>query len=257
MCLRLAQPVFCLPGSPSGKEKLSCWKAFLEADDSILNALAKLAREEKPDTDIKVKIERFVFQLYLPRTDETTVKELKWFLFRKRQAECDRLPPTQASLHQAIMRAHFLLMVWNKDTAPHHVLPSSSDYGWAMENAEWAPVMTTLPPAPEAVIELGALGRDVQPIDANVEELGYCAWTYVAALTTENARTSMMTTSISVMREGLRNDSKNVYVSFSGILKKTIDFHKSLPQESEFLNKCGQHWQIKFGLFFISASCCL
>ena len=126
-----------------------------------------------------------------------------------------------------------------------------------MENAEWATVMTTLPPAPEAVIELGALGRDVQPIDANVEELGYCAWTYVAVLTTENARTSMMTTSISVMREGLRNDSKNVYVSFSGILKKTIDFHKSLPQESEFLNKCGQHWQIKFGLFFISASCCL
>ena len=96
---------------------------------------------------------------------------------------------------------------------------------------------------------MGALRRDVQPIDANVEELGYCAWTCVAVLTTVNARTSMTTTSMSMMRtkvmktcvvmsEGLRNDSKNVYVSFSDILKKTIDFHKSLPQEGEFLNKC-------------------
>ena len=59
----------------------------------------------------------------------------------------------------------------------------------------------------------------------------------------------MTTTSISMMRmkvmrmsvvmsEGLRNDLKYMYVSFSGILKKKIDFHKSLPQESEFLNKC-------------------
>ena len=55
-----------------------------------------------------------------------------------------------------------------------------------------------------------------------------------------------MKTSV-VMSEGLQNDSKNVYVSLSGILKKTINFHKTLPQESEFLRK--------LGLFFMSASC--
>ena len=59
------------------------------------------------------------------------------------------------------------------------------------------------------------------------------------------------------MSEGLRNDSKNVYVSLSGILKKTINFHETLPQESEFLSKCRHYWRIKFGLFFMSASCCL
>ena len=95
-----------------------------------------------------------VCQLYLPTADITTVKELRWFLFRKKQAESDKLPPTQAALHQAILRAHFQLMVWNKDTEPNPVLPSPSNYGWAMENAEWVLVMTTLPPAPEAVIEL-------------------------------------------------------------------------------------------------------
>ena len=137
-------------GSFSGKGKVSCWKAFLEADDSVLNAPAKLGREEQPGTDIKVRIERFVCQLYLPRTDITTVKKLRRLLFRKRQAESDKLPPTQAALHQAILRAHFQLLVWNKDTEPKPVLPSPSDYEWAMENAEWVPVMTTLPPAPKA-----------------------------------------------------------------------------------------------------------
>ena len=53
----------------------------------------------------------------------------------------------------------------------------------------------------------------------------------MAVLTTVNARASMTTTSISMMRtkvmkrgvvmsEGLRNDSKNVYVSLSGILRQ-------------------------------------
>ena len=89
---------------------------------------------------------------------------------------------------------------------------------------------------------MGALRKDVRPIDANVEELGFCARTCVTVLTTVNARISMSTTSISMMRtkvmktsvvmsEGLRNDSKNVYVSLSGILKKTINFHETLPQE--------------------------
>ena len=151
-------------GSLSGKGKVSCWKAFLEADDSVLNALAKLGREEEAGADIKVGIERFVCQIYLPRTDITTVKELRWFLFRKKQAE---LPPRQAALHQAILRAHFQLLVWNKDTEPNPVLPSPSDYGWAMENAEWVPVMTTLPPAPEAVIELVKCGCSKERCSTN------------------------------------------------------------------------------------------
>ena len=129
--------------------------------------LAELGREEQPGTGIKDWIERFVCQLYLPRTDITTVKELRQFLFRKKQAESDRLPPTQAALHQAILRAHFQLMVWNKDTEPNHVLPSPSDYGWAMENAEWVPVMTTLSPAPEAVIELVKCGCSKERYSTN------------------------------------------------------------------------------------------
>ena len=69
-------------GSYSGKGKVSCWKEFQEADDSILSALGNLGREEQPNDDIKGGIKRFVCQMYLPKTDITTVKELRWFLFR-------------------------------------------------------------------------------------------------------------------------------------------------------------------------------
>ena len=68
----------------SGKRKVSSWKEFQEDDDSILSiALDNLGRDEQPDEDIKDAIERFVCQLYQPKTDITIVKELSWFLFRK------------------------------------------------------------------------------------------------------------------------------------------------------------------------------
>ena len=33
-------------------------------------------------------------------------------------------------------------MVWNKDDVPNPVLPSLSEYGWAMKDKEWVPVTT-------------------------------------------------------------------------------------------------------------------
>ena len=57
------------------------------------------------------------------------MKELGWFLLKKKQAQSGRLPHTNALLVQAILRAHLNLMVWNKDDVQNPVLPSLSDYG--------------------------------------------------------------------------------------------------------------------------------
>ena len=105
---------------------------FQEADESILKALGNIGQEEQPDDEIKEEIETLVCKMYLPKTDMyiATVIELRWFLFRKKQAQSDRSPPTQAALHQlAILCTHFQLMVWNKDIVPNPELPSSGDYG--------------------------------------------------------------------------------------------------------------------------------
>ncbi|KAJ7376732.1 hypothetical protein OS493_033088 [Desmophyllum pertusum] len=65
----------------------------------------------------------------------TKVKELRWLLFRKKQAESERLPPILAALKEAIKRAHQQCMVWNNDIVPNPELPSPSNYGWKLETA--------------------------------------------------------------------------------------------------------------------------
>ena len=141
-------------GNFSGKGKPTCWKEFEEANESILRSLANLGKDEKPDKETLDGIEQFVCQLYQPKATIKTVKELWWSMFKRRKAESDRFPPTKAALHQAILRAHYQLMVWNNDCVSNHVLLSPRGYGWTMENDEWIPVMTTLSPAPEAIIQL-------------------------------------------------------------------------------------------------------
>ena len=67
---------------------------------------------------------------------------------RKKQAQSDRLQPTQAALQQAILRADYQLMVWNSDRITNPELLSPQHYGWRMDQEEWVPVMTNMPPAP-------------------------------------------------------------------------------------------------------------
>ena len=107
-----------------------------------------------PDEETLDGIEQFVCQLYQPTGTLKTVKELRWSLFKAKQAESDRLPPTKGALRQAILRAHYQMMVWNKDCVPNPSFPSPEGYGWTMENGEWIPVMTTPLPAPDAILHL-------------------------------------------------------------------------------------------------------
>jgi len=142
----------------AGRGKLVCWKAFQAADTHVISALCNLGTTVMPCQDTITDIEKFVCQLYQPKTNITTVKELRWFLFRKKQAQSDRLPPTQAALYEAILRSHYQLMVWNNDIVPNPQLPSPQNYGWKMDEDHWLPVMTKLPPAPEAIIQLVKCG---------------------------------------------------------------------------------------------------
>ena len=141
-------------GSFSGKGKAICWDEFDNTSTPILQALANLGCGEQPDDGTRSGVEQLVCRMYQPKTDIKTVKALRWSLFKKNQAESERLPPTQAALHQAILRAHYQLLVWNNDHVANPVLPSPEGYGWQDEDGKWVPVMKNLPPAPEAIIQL-------------------------------------------------------------------------------------------------------
>ena len=143
-------------GSFSGKGKITCWNAINEASEDIFHAISSLGTSNIPSDETVAAIEWLVCQFFLPKTDITKVSELRRWLFKKKQAQSERLPPTFAALYQAILRSHYQLLVWNNDDVANPVLPSPSDFGWKWEEDEksWTPVMTTLPPAPNAIVHL-------------------------------------------------------------------------------------------------------
>ena len=58
-------------------------------------------------------------------------------------------------------------MVWNNDKVPNPNIPSPENYGWKKDNDEWLPVLTTTPPAPEAIIEMVKCGCVKQQCSTN------------------------------------------------------------------------------------------
>ena len=58
-------------------------------------------------------------------------------------------------------------MVWNSDRITNPGLPSLQQYGWQMDQDEWVPVMTNLPPAPEAILQLVKYGCSKERCSTN------------------------------------------------------------------------------------------
>ena len=152
-----------------------------------ITALANLGASEPPSAETMAAIEKLICKLYVPNKTITIVKVLQQWLFKKKQAQSEKRPPTQAALEQTVTRANYQAMVWNNDIVPQPQLPSPHNFGWKWEDNKWLPVMTTLPPFPEAVIQLVKCGcaRDVRPAAANVVKQISTALTCVTAAIVE------------------------------------------------------------------------
>lgn len=123
-------------GSFSGKGNLACWKVFNRVDEDVITALANLGTTEYSDEDNIKGVEKFVCHLYQPSISIWKVNELRWSLFKTKQAQSERLPPTHGALPEAILRAHYQTMVWNNDKVPNPNIPSPENYGWEKDNDE-------------------------------------------------------------------------------------------------------------------------
>lgn len=145
-------------GSFSGKGKVACFKVMQENDEEIINALKDLGTTQYPSDETMTGIEKFVCKLFCSKTSITKVHELRWYLFKKKQAQSERLPPTKSALKEAILRAHYQAMIWNSATTCNPEIPSPEGYGWRLVDNKWTPVMTSLPPAPEAILQLVKCG---------------------------------------------------------------------------------------------------
>ena len=97
-------------------------------------------------------IEKLVSQLNLPKVEMSSVNKVRWWIFQKIQAQSERLPQLRQTPPQAILRTHHEALVWNNDVVANTTLPSSENYGYELQGDKWVPIMTALPPAPQAII---------------------------------------------------------------------------------------------------------
>ena len=148
-----------ITGSFAGKGKLQCWKTFNQADEDVIQAFTDLGLSKGISENICIVIEKFVCRLCHLKSKITDIGELRWLLFRQKQWQAEKLPPTRASLVPTIQRAHFQALIWFQDNQAHQVLPPVMDYGWENDDHRGIrPIMCTLPPTPEAILELVKCG---------------------------------------------------------------------------------------------------
>ena len=132
---------------------MSFLKAFLDCDKGIKHVFADLGKQVVLEDQIVRQLKHYVYLLNQSDTTLVIVKELRWWMFRREQAAAERLPPTKAALIQAIKRAHFQRIVWYNDTVAYLNIPSPPEYGWREEAGGVSPVITTMDPAPEVILE--------------------------------------------------------------------------------------------------------
>ena len=95
-------------GTFCGKTKLSCWNAFQKAEAEVQRALGKLCTVEQLQESDYAALEQFTCQIYAPGT---RMKDLRWFLFSKRQFTDEKLPPTKTALVQMIDRSNYVALM--------------------------------------------------------------------------------------------------------------------------------------------------
>lgn len=66
------------------KKKATWWKALKEENEETITSLANLVKRAQATADILSGIEKLVCQVYVPNTTANTVKELRWWLFKKK-----------------------------------------------------------------------------------------------------------------------------------------------------------------------------
>ena len=74
-------------GCFSGHAKPLCWKAFIHVNEAVVREMAKLGTTVTPSDETMKAVEKFVCELYVPKMSLSTVKDLRWWLFRKKQAQ--------------------------------------------------------------------------------------------------------------------------------------------------------------------------
>ncbi|KAJ8046467.1 hypothetical protein HOLleu_05142 [Holothuria leucospilota] len=124
-------------GTFAGKGVSSHFRAFLQCDDTTLDAFAVFGSTEKLPHWILREMERYVCLLYSTgSTKFQSTKELRWTLFAKNGKEGRQLPPTLGTLKPHTERSFFMALVWKTSCKPCPCIPAPTEYSWKLVDGQ-------------------------------------------------------------------------------------------------------------------------
>jgi len=85
---------------------------------------------DTPDEHALKHMERFVCNVYSSKSSCVTVVDLRWELFKTKNFEGEKLPPTQNTLKPYIQRVNFISRREKSYKEPRPILPHPKDNGW-------------------------------------------------------------------------------------------------------------------------------
>lgn len=141
-----------LAGKINGITKAFGFKQFLKANTEELEGLAKLVNSEASTENIFQSIESLICKMF--RSPFKTLSETRWYMHSVKEAECEELPPSKASIIPHIQRAHYHALNYKNCVVPHPEKFNVEDYGYKIVDGTITPTMSTKPPAPDAVLNV-------------------------------------------------------------------------------------------------------
>ena len=134
------------------KGKLQAWPVFQAADQATLDALGTL-RSPGPLTQESLDVLcRFVSRIY---GYTCSLPQARWTALQKKKVGAALAPPTVAATTQHIMRAQLQAVVWEGAVKKELVTLDPTKYGY---EADLAPIPSTLPPAPQSIMDVMQCG---------------------------------------------------------------------------------------------------
>ena len=97
----------------SAMSKRSWVNAYLKADDRIVEGFTLYPKELKSDFENELKrfvlnVYVYVFNVYVPKSNVVSLKNVRWIRFKMNSSNISLLPPSPGVFHQHILRSYWL-----------------------------------------------------------------------------------------------------------------------------------------------------
>ena len=140
-----------------GRGKKSAWESLVSFSE-VKMAFQYLLDHPFKALDISSShfksIERFTVILYDRTSTSDSFNKARRELFSQKNRGLENLPPTQDALFQHVLRVAYQSGIWTNSVISYFEIPSPGEWGWRLEDGQWQPIWTTLPPAAIACTEL-------------------------------------------------------------------------------------------------------